>query len=256
MINEVRKHLLLVFPKTNVDAMLKHYVNMTSDFQTDQWEEATVKGGKFVEAALKAIAHEAKIAVGKGKDFKAGNVIDKLVALPKGTTHESLRTLLPRACRLVYEIASNRGARHDPDEVDSNESDATVVLAACSWMCGEMIRVATSGTVSLDDAQSLVDGLAEKTYPVVEVVDGRIWFHGKKANPRAVAVVLLHRVHPKRMPREDLWQGLRRHGASKANADTVIHRLKANRLADEREGHYVLLAPGRKLAEEILRGRA
>jgi len=257
MLDQVRTHLLTKFPKAHVEGMLKHYVKMTADFQASEWENATVKGGKFVEAALKGICGVAGVAVGKGKDFKAGAAIDDLIRLPRGTPlHDSLKTLLPRACRLVYEIASNRGARHDPDEVDSNESDATVVMATCSWMCGEMIRVATSGTsgaVALDEAQKLVDGLAEKRYAMLEEVDGRLWFHGKKAKPREVALVILSRGYPKRMKREDLLDALERHRVRKGNAQVVITRLKTDRLVDDGPTGLYLLAPGRQLADEVLR---
>lgn len=253
MLDQVRAHLLKTFPKPHVEALLKHYVKMTADFQTVQWEECAVKGGKFVEAVLKAVASVAGVSHSTGRSFGAGKVIDDLGRLPSGTCHDSLRLLLPRACRLVYEIASNRGARHDPDEVDSNESDATVVMATCSWTCGEMIRVATSGAVALDEAQKLVDGLAEKRYPILEEVDGRLWFHGKKAKPREVALVILHRIHPKRMSREDLLDALERHGASRGNAQVVVSRLKSDRLADDGSRGLYLLAPGRQRAEEVLR---
>ena len=253
MLDRVRTHLLATFPKNHVDAMLRHYKRMTADFQTAQWEESAVKGGKFVEAALKAIASIARVAFSTGRNFRAGKIIDDLGRLPSGSCHDSLRLLLPRACRLAYEIASNRGARHDADEVDPNESDATVVMATCSWMCGEMIRVATSGAVTLDEAQKLVDGLAEKRYPVLEEVEGHLWFHGKRAGPRDVALVMLHHLHPKRMPREKLLEALRRHGVKKPKAQVVISKLKSDRLADERDQGLYLLAPGRQRAEEVLR---
>jgi hypothetical protein len=252
MLDRVRTHLLTKFPKTHVEAMLKHYVKMTGDFQASQWENAIVKGGKFVEAALKAIATVAGVPFSTGRAFAAGKIIDDLGRLTSGSTHDSLRLLLPRASRLAYEIASNRGARHDPGEVDPNESDATVVMATCSWMCGEMIRVAT-GAVSLDEAQKLVDGLAEKRYPILEEVDGRLWFHGKKAKPREVALVILSRVYPKRMTREDLLGALERHRVRKVNAQVVITRLKSDRLVDDGPTGLYLLGPGRQLADEVLR---
>lgn len=252
MLDQVRTHLQAKFPKNHVDAMLRHYERMTADFQTAQWEESAVKGGKLVEAALKAIASLAGVTFSTGRNFKAGKVIDDLANRPSGSCHDSLRRLLPRACRLAYDIASNRGARHDPDEVDSNESDATVMMATCAWMCGEMIRVATSGAVTLDDAQKLVDGLAEKRYPVLEQVEGQLWFHGTRAGPRDIALVMLHHRYPGRMPREELLEALKRHGVKKPKAQVMISRLKRARLADERDEGLYLLAPGRMQAEEVL----
>src|ERR1035441_197943 len=118
--------------KKHVDAAVRHFGRMVQDYQQGEWDDANAKAGKFVEAVLKALVCEAGEKPASGKAFKAGTVletIDKKIVLS-----ESLRLTIPRACRFVYEIASNRGARHDADEVEASEMDAKAVVTQCSWI--------------------------------------------------------------------------------------------------------------------------
>ena len=49
--------------------------------------------------------------------------------------------------------------------------DATAVLSVASWILGEM-RHSQKGSLKPDEVKSLVDGLIEKKYPLMEEVDG------------------------------------------------------------------------------------
>src|SRR5208283_621504 len=60
-----------------------------------------------------------------------------------------------------YEIASNRGARHDADEIDANEMDARTVLALCAWILSEMVRFSQKGN-DLTLPKKIVDGLMKQ----------------------------------------------------------------------------------------------
>jgi hypothetical protein len=150
------------------DAAVGHFNRMVQDYQQREWDDANAKAGKFVEAVLKALWDEAGEAVPKGKAFKAGTImdtIDKKTGLP-----DSLRLTIPRACRFVYEIASNRGARHDADEIEANEMDASAVLALCSWILAEMISYSQKG-MDLDEAKAVVDGVFKRKYPFTEEIE-------------------------------------------------------------------------------------
>ena len=50
--------------------------------------------------------------------------------------------------------------------------DATAVVAMNAWILGELVRYTQKGSLKLDDVQTLVDGLAEKKYPLMEEVEG------------------------------------------------------------------------------------
>jgi len=67
------------------------------------------KSRKFVEALLKAIANHCNVTFEAGRKFKVDRLMNDLTQLPHGSFDDSLRLLIPRACRVIYDIASNRG---------------------------------------------------------------------------------------------------------------------------------------------------
>lgn len=157
-----------------------------------------------------------------------------------------------RCCTFVYEIASNRGGRHDPNEVDPNEMDAAAAVANVSWILAEMIRFAQKGAVDLGEAKQLVDSLTERKYPLIERVEGRLYFHKKKRSGVDVALVALATRHPARMSRQELIETVRRNGFKEHNARTAVNRI-ARLVDDDGGGRLRLLAPGRQKADEIIR---
>jgi hypothetical protein len=239
------------FPAKHINAAVKHFTNGVTDFGQGDWEDSISKMGKFVEAMLKALATHCNVTFTSGRKFQAGQVMDALTNLPQGSFDDSLRVLIPRACRLIYDIASNRGARHDPDEVDPNSMDANVVLPAASWALAEAIRYAQKGAVDPSQAKELVDSLVEKKFPVIEDIDGRIYLHAKRKSAVDVGLVMLARQHPTRISRGDLIEGIRRNGFTLNNATVAVTRL-ARFTDDDGTGHLRLLAPGLKRAEKII----
>jgi hypothetical protein len=235
------------FAAKHADAAVRHFNRMVQEYQQQEWDDANAKAGKFVEAVLKALWDEAGGAVLAGKAFKAGTImdtIDKKMVLP-----DSLRLTIPRACRFVYEIASNRGARHDADEIEANEMDANAVLALCSWILGEMIRYSQKG-MNLDEAKAIVDGIVKRKYPFVEEIDGRVYVD-IASSAREAALLILYAIYPKRMSEEKLKEQVIRHGYKRTNADVGVGRIR-NVVDRDQDGGLRLRNVGIQLAEELI----
>jgi len=236
------------FDATHVTALLNHYQEMVKEFQQGEWEECIAKGGKFVEAVLKALWVHTGNVLGPAREFKVDKAINQL---PNFTTFDdTIRLTIPRACRFAYDIASNRGARHDPNEVDPNVMDATAVVAMNAWILGELVRYAQKGSLKPDDVQALVDGLAEKKYPLMEDIEGRAYLHVPGASGRDIALLLLWKQHPKRISHDDLVAGVVRHNCTEKNAKVSVDRLKG--VVDVDGGGLRLLQPGIRAAELLL----
>jgi hypothetical protein len=118
----------------------------------------------------------------------------------ENTLSDSLRLTIPRACRFIYEIASNRGARHDADEVAANEMDANAVTALCSWVLAEMVSHSQRG-MDLAEAKAAVDGLMKRKYPFMEQINGRVYVDIANS-AREAALLILYGIFPKRMSEE------------------------------------------------------
>jgi hypothetical protein len=236
------------FASAHVTALLSHYHAMIKEFRQGAWEEAIGKGGKFVEAVLKSLWLHTGNTLPPARQFKADNVINQLAN--QATFDDSVRLTIPRACRFAYDIASNRGARHDPSEIDPNEMDAHAVVGVTSWILGELVRFAQKGALRPEEVKILVDGLTEKKYPLIEDVDGRTYLHVAGASGRDIALLLLWQHHPKRISKDDLIAAVTRHDFSEKNAKISVDRLRG--LVDVDAGGLRLLQPGIREAELLL----
>lgn len=248
---DLEQMLQPAFATKHVKAALKHFQAMTTEFQQSAWEEAIGKSGKFVEAALKALCMHAGKPLPGAREFKAGKVMSDLEQLPSGSFDDAIRLTIPRACRFAYDIASNRGARHDPGEIDPNQMDARAVVAVTSWIVAEMLRYAQKGTLDPAAVGELVDGVTQRQYPLIEDVDGRVYFHVRGASARNVALLSLWHKHPERMTADEVIAVVVRHQFKKPNATMAVLRL--GHLVDrDGRGRLRLLQPGMRLAEQLV----
>ena len=242
------------FEPKHVDAALKHFRAMVEEFQRSEWEESIAKGGKFIEAVLKALWVHVGNKVPPPREFKAGKIIIELEKCPQSSFEDTGRLTIPRACRFAYDIASNRGARHDPDEVDPNEMDANAVIATCSWILAEMLRYSQKGAIDLNRVKELLSSLVQRRYPVIEEVDGRVYFHLKKKSAKDIALLTLWHKHPERISKDEITQTVTRHRFTKHNASMAVSRL-TDLVDDDGSGNLKLLAPGLRQAEQIIASR-
>lgn len=243
------------FVSRHVDAAIKHFQEAGEAFGRSDWEESISKAGKFIEAVCKALWLHAGKTLPPARQFRVGSVITGLRGLPAGTLDDNIRIMVPRSCEFVYDIASNRGARHDPDEVDPNEMDATAAVSNCSWIMAELVRYAGKGAMSFSEVSDLVSGLIERRFPFIETVEDRTYFHLDGPSARKIALLLLRNVHPGRLSPDELIASITRHGFSLNNARLAISRLK--RVVDsDSAGNLRLLRPGIDEAEEIMKRQA
>jgi hypothetical protein len=239
------------FNKKHIHAALGHYSDMLTELQVGNWEQCIGKGGKFTEAVLKALWVHVGQTPQTGRQFKADTILTGLGNLPAASTDDSIRLTIPRACRFVYDVASNRGGRHDPGEINPNEMDASAMAPVCSWILAEMIRYAQKGSVDMDQARDLVRALSARRYPLIEEVDGRVYFHHKNLSARDVAILALAYRFPKRVHESDLLNTIRRHGFKQSNAQVAVARLKGM-TDDDGHGNLRSLSTGLQLADQIM----
>ena len=251
----IQELLVPPFPKKNIAAALHHYTRIVSDFQAGRWEDCLAKVGKLVEAVLKALYIHVGKTLPPGRGFSADTIINGLASIPQGTYDDSIRVLIPRACRFIYDIASNRGGRHDPGDIDPNEMDAGVSVPTCSWILAEMIRLSQKGAMNIEEAKTLVDSLTAKKYPSIEEVDGRVYFHLSNKTARDVALLALAHHHPRRLSKLDLIDAVKRNSFTPANARVAVQRI-LQYVDNDGNDRLRILAPGLKKAEEIIKEKA
>jgi hypothetical protein len=245
-INQIDSLLIAEFEPKHVKSALRHFQLMVDDYMKGDWEDSAAKGGKFIEAILKALWVYAGEVVPSGKLFKAGTIIDLLQH--KAAAPDPVRLTIPRACRFAYEIASNRGARHDADEIDANEMDATIVLSTCAWMVSEMVRLAQKG-LNLSAATEVVASLSRRRYPFFDEIGGRVYVDIGESAPDK-ALLLLWYKYPGRLKRSELIEWLTRHEFSYPNASMAVKRIAG--YVDDDNGDLRLRNRGLVRAEELI----
>jgi len=238
------------FKASHVDATVSHFQKMVADYQKSDWADASAKAGKFIEAVVKALWVYSGETVPKGKQFSVGGIIDGLQNKPAAAgIPDTIKLTIPRACRFAYEIASNRGARHDADEIDANEMGASTVVSLCSWILSELVRFSQKG-LDLAEAKRIVEGLMRRKFPLSEEIDGRIYTQIGDSAPE-VAIGILHEIYPKRMPRDELSKSLKRHEFSDNNANVALGRIKKYVDVDD-QGRVRLRNTGLQRVEELI----
>lgn len=246
---DIKTALAPHFPAIHILAVLSHYSEAVKKYQASDWEGSLLKSGKFVEATLKALLVHCGLTVPPARRFKVGDAIRDLGQISSTTYDDTARLLIPRACTFIYDIVSNRGTRHDPDKVNPNKMDASVVMPMISWILAEMIRFA-SGIATPTETLEQVENLTEKKYPHIENVDGRLYVNIAGLRAREIGLLLLHAHYPHRITRVELTASMRRHGLKTNPIAIALTRLKST--VDETDNGWKLRAPGREEAEKIL----
>lgn len=242
--------LLKIFARKHVDGLVRHFAESINAFEDGDWEKCINKAGKFVEAAMKALAVHTSVPVPSAREFKVGQMVTRLGQLPAGQFDDSIRLLIPRSCVFIYDVASNRGSRHDSTDIDANKMDAIAVAQNISWVLAEMIRLSHRGALRPDDAADVVAALMEKRYPDIEEIAGRIYVNRNGLSGRKVALLVMERRYPARIHRDELIATLRRNGIGNANALQAVERTK-HQVDDDGQGNLLLRGNGREEAAAI-----
>lgn len=248
-IKEVKAILTPAFPAKHVDSLLKYFLEGAKKYRSSDWEGVGVKAGKFVEAAAKCLMVYCGQSVPAARKFKAGVALKNLESF-NSSYSEVVRIVIPKSCLFLYEIASNRGGRHDADDVDANEMDAKAVIPLMSWVVAEMVRFSNAGATTPADISALIESLSEKIYPSFEEIDGRPYINLDRLSAPEIGLLLLYFKYPNRIDRQALIDAIRRHGPKKNAADVAVHRLKS--LVDDDSGAWKLRGLGRQKAETFL----
>jgi hypothetical protein len=239
--------------RRHIDALVKHFKGTVDEYHKGEWEKSLAKSGKFIEAVLKALLVEATLPAQVGRQFKVDRAINDLGGLPSGGRDETLRLTIPRCCRFIYEVTSNRGGRHDPDEIDANEMDATAILGCAAWVLAEMVRYSQRQRDPAE-AKAAVDDLMKRRYQFVEEIDGRVYVDLRSAkSARDLGLLILWQTGTKRTDREELVQSIRRQRRSVTlkNARVAVSRL-ADVVDDDGQGQLRLRSSGFREAEELI----
>lgn len=149
------------------DPLISEYQSIVQNFLEHRWLPSELSGGRFSEVVYTILDGQAKKTYA-AKPSKPSDFVTACRSLESNKqTHvpRSFQILIPRILPALYEIRNNRSVGHVGGDVDPNHMDSVAVLSMCNWVIAELVRAFHGLTV--DDAQKVVDLLAEMKMPII-----------------------------------------------------------------------------------------
>jgi hypothetical protein len=156
------------------------------------WDSSGLSVGKFCEAVLRFLQDElTKKYIPYGKHIpNFVNECNALINLPQSSGFESMRIIIPRALIYLYTMRGKRGIGHVGGDVEANEIDASTIVRVCDWIFCELIRIYHN--LSLEEAQSIIDSISEKSVPLIWEIGGKKRILNKSLNYKQKTLVLIY----------------------------------------------------------------
>jgi hypothetical protein len=245
---------LKTIPKPLRQRLIKTYSDLKSAFIEGQFDLCGLRAGKFCEIVLRVLQNNLTgtyIHFGsKIPNFK--NECEKLEQLPATSGLESLRIVIPRALNFLYTLRNKRGIGHVGGDIDANEIDAATGVRISDWCLSELIRVVHK--LSFEEAQSLLDSIAERHIPLIWEVLGKKRILQSSLDYKSQVLLLLYSQPSAGVLIEDLFEWTEH--SRKANfISQVIMPLHNQRPVEyDRDSDIVFISPkgNKKVEEEIL----
>jgi hypothetical protein len=160
-------------PPTFRARIIKSYLDLKARYAEAKHDAAGVSAGKLCESVVRLVQQELT-----GMFTPFGQQISNMARecesfASKPATiagKDSLRLVLPKAISLIYTLRNKRGIGHVGGDVDANAIDGLTIARVADWMMCELIRIYHK--MSLEEAEALVNSLAERNIPDVWVVGG------------------------------------------------------------------------------------
>ena len=170
---EILDVALGAIPKNFRAKIITYYLKLKQRLTHGDYEASGLSAGKFCETVLRTMQHA---ITGTSIPFNKsiGNFYDecrKLITFSAPDKSESLRVIIPRALAFLYTFRNKRSIGHEGGDVDPNAIDAATIARGADWVMCELIRCFHS--LSLEDAQGLVNSLSVRHLPDVWEVHGR-----------------------------------------------------------------------------------
>ncbi|WP_447734789.1 hypothetical protein [Rhodanobacter soli] len=160
-------------PKIFRSKLVASYLELKTRAMEGRLDSAGLSAGKFCEVTVRILQHA---IFGEYTPFgtQIRNFADecrKLVSAPATAGHESLRVVVPRALVFIYTMRNKRGIGHVGGDIDPNKIDLATIARSADWVVCELIR--NFHSLSLEEAQDIVDGISVRQLPDIWEVGGK-----------------------------------------------------------------------------------
>jgi len=246
---------LQAIPKPLRAKVIATHQDLKNAYASGIHDACGLRAGKFAEAVLRCVQESLE-----GSHTPIGARISnfdgecqRLMALPRTTGSDGMRILLPRALTFIYTLRNKRDVGHLGGDVDSNGVDAATAVRIADWCLAELIR--NVHTISLEEAQALVEVLAQRDTPEIWSVGGVKRVLRPDLGYRDQVLILLYSENDTAVAFEDLaaWT---EHPRPRDLRSKVIMPMHRERLIEmDSETQVVMLSPSGAAAAEAIRAQ-
>ncbi|QFZ82872.1 hypothetical protein GFK26_08915 [Variovorax paradoxus] len=234
------------FPTDVCDALLAAYKEIEESFSLQKWKATELDAGHFVEASRRLIEQEllgSYTPIGKSLP---GFSDAELKKYENAAGDESLRMLIPRVLKSIFNIRNKRGIGH-LGLISANEMDSTLILYSVKWVLAEFVRLATGADPSA--TQKMIDSIVERRIGVLWKQDGITRVLENKMEARDQVLVLLFDSNPLA---ENELQKITEY-RNTTNFRKILKRLHNSRMIDWTVGGKAFITPkGSAAAEAVI----
>ena len=243
MLDNIRNQLAKYIDNVIVGEILEHYRALKAAYQLQDWEKCLIRGGKFSESVMKAIHF-----LRSGEVMRRISIESEINSTLKETSlPDSVRLLIPRAIRVLYDHRSQRGGAH-AYPFNPNGMDAILVSSTADWILGEIVRLYY--TPDPDGALTIVKALTSKSVPFVEYIDGDYVVLRQNAPAREEIGFILYSRYPNRTTTPQLKRWIADH--SPRSIAISLQRMEKAKLIHRNNEGFILTTLGiHKVEEEI-----
>jgi hypothetical protein len=247
---------LSALPTTLRRRLVDSYANLKAAWSAHEYDTCGLRAGKFCEVMLRCLQ---EVLTGEHLPFGTkianfGEACRAIEKTPKSAGPEGLRLIIPRALDFVYTLRNKRDVGHVGGDVDANAIDAATAVRCVDWCIAELLR--SVHTLSLEEAQAILDSITEREMPTVWAVAGKKRVLDTAMSRTDQTLVLLYSDHEVAVLAEDLAAWVEAPRLSDYRKD-VLRPLHRRRLIEfDLESDSAVLSPsGISRAEEILHGQ-
>jgi hypothetical protein len=223
--------------------IIEKYVHLRGAYADGNFDAAGLRAGIFAETVLRFLQHH---LTGTYTPFGSKLPVfhdecRRLEKTPSKPNDEGVRVIMPRALDVLYTLRNKRGIGHAGGDVEANEIDAATCVRVADWCMCELVRV--FHTVSLEEAQAILDAIAVRQLPNVWAVNGKHRVLSPGMTVKDQVLLLLHGTNDPAVPAEDLCDWVEYSELSKFRT-RVLRPLHAARLVEfDAATQTVVLSP-------------
>jgi hypothetical protein len=162
MESRAHKILLNASDAALADSLLDTFKEVEKHYFLRSWKTSELDSGHFVESVRRFIDFSlAGPYVPIGTTLSNFNS-QELRRLENATGSDAYRLHIPRALFTIYGLRNKRGVGH-LGLVSPNYLDATLIVATCKWVLGEILRA--ESTLTFDETAAIVNAIVDRPVP-------------------------------------------------------------------------------------------